>query len=200
MVTQSIILINIIIFLFMISVGGITVITHPSTNLLINFGASHSQLVFDYGEYWRLFSSNYLHIGFAHLLFNMWCLFSIGLELEKSVGSPFFLLTYTLSGIIGSLVSCIYYSNIGQNIVSAGASGAIFGIAGTLLIISIYFAKKFNMNQFNYDYSSLIFFIGFNIIYGFQVTGIDNGAHLGGLLCGLFMGSFFVIINELNKS
>ena len=46
------------------------------------------------------------------------------------------------------------------------------------------------MNRFNYDYSSLIFFIGFNIIYGFQVTGIDNGAHLGGLLCGLFMGSF----------
>ena len=92
----------------MISVGGITVITNPSTNLLINFGASHSQLVFDYGEFWRLLTSNYLHIGFAHLLFNMWCLYSIGLELEESVGSPFYLLTYTLSGIIGSLVSCLY--------------------------------------------------------------------------------------------
>ena len=182
----------------MISVGGFTVITNPSTNLLINFGASHSQLVFDYGEFWRLLTSNYLHIGFAHLLFNMWCLYSIGLELEESVGSPFFLLTYTLSGIFGSLVSCLYYSNIGQNIVSAGASGAVFGIAGALLIISIYFVKKFNKNQFNYDYSSLIFFIGFNIIYGFQVTGIDNGAHLGGLLCGLFMGSVFIIINEFN--
>ena len=198
MVTQSIILINIIIFLFMIFVGGITVIANPPTNLLINFGASHSQLVFDYGEFWRLLTSNYLHIGFAHLLFNMWCLYSIGLELEDSVGSPFFLLTYTLSGIFGSLVSCLYYSNIGQNIVSAGASGAVFGIAGALLIISIYFVKKFNKNQFNYDYSSLIFFIGFNIIYGFQVAGIDNGAHLGGLLCGLFMGSVFIIINEFN--
>ncbi len=198
MVTQSIILINIIIFLFMIFVGGVTVITNPPTNLLINFGASHSQLVFDYGEFWRLLTSNYLHIGFAHLLFNMWCLYSIGLELEDSVGSPFFLLTYTLSGIFGSLVSCLYYSNIGQNIVSAGASGAVFGIAGALLIVSIYFVKKFNKNQFNYDYSSLIFFIGFNIIYGFQVAGIDNGAHLGGLLCGLFMGSVFIIINEFN--
>ena len=85
MVTTIHNIINTIIFLFMIFVGGIAVITHPSTNLLINFGASHSQLVFDYGEYWRLFSSNYLHIGFAHLLFNMWCLFSIGLELEKSL-------------------------------------------------------------------------------------------------------------------
>ena len=172
----------------MISVGGITVITNPSTNLLINFGASHSQLVFDYGEFWRLLTSNYLHIGFAHLLFNMWCLYSIGLELEESVGSPFYLLTYTLSGIIGSFVSCLYYSNIGQNIVSAGA----------LLVVSIYFVKKFNKNQFNYDYSSLIFFIGFNIIYGFQVTGIDNGAHLGGLMCGLFMGFVFIIINEFS--
>ena len=198
MVTQSIIFINSIIFLFMISVGGISVITNPSTNLLINLGASHSQLVFDYGEFWRLLTSNYLHIGFAHLLFNMWCLYSIGLELEESVGSLFFLLTYTLSGIIGSLVSCLYYSNIGQNIVSAGASGAVFGSAGALLVVSIYFVKKFNKNQFNYDYSSLIFFIGFNIIYGFQVAGIDNGAHLGGLLCGLFMGSFFIITNKFN--
>ena len=198
MVTKSIISINILVFLFMISVGGITTITNPSTNLLINFGASHSQLVFDYGEFWRLLTSNYLHIGFAHLLFNMWCLYSIGLALEESVGSPFFLLTYTLSGIFGSLVSCLYYSNIGQNIVSAGASGAVFGIAGALLIVSIYFVKKFNKNQFNYDYSSLIFFIGFNIIYGFQVAGIDNGAHLGGLLFGLFMGSVFIIINEFN--
>ena len=198
MVTQLIILINIIIFLFMISVGGITVITNPSTNLIINFGASHSQLVFDYGEFWRLLTSNYLHIGFAHLLFNMWCLYSIGIELEESVGSLFFLLTYTLSGIFGSLVSCLYYSSIRQNIVSAGASGAVFGIAGALLIVSVYFVKKFNRNQFNYDYSSLIFFIGFNIIYGFQVTGIDNGAHLGGLLCGLFMGSVFIIINEFS--
>ncbi|MAA51298.1 MAG: hypothetical protein CMG76_02085 [Candidatus Marinimicrobia bacterium] len=198
MITQSIILINIIIFFFMISVGGITVITNPSTNLLINFGASHSQLVFDYGEFWRLLTSNYLHIGFAHLLFNMWCLYSIGLELEESVGSPFYLLTYTLSGIIGSLVSCLYYSNIGQNIVSAGASGAVFGIAGTLLVVSIYFVKKFNKNQFNYDYSSLIFFIGFNIIYGLQVTGIDNGAHLGGLMCGLLMGFVFIIISEFS--
>ena len=198
MVTQSIILINIVIFLFMISVGGITVITNPSTNLLLNFGASHSELVFDYGEFWRLFTSNYLHIGFPHLLFNMWCLYSIGLELEESVGNLFFLLTYTLSGIFGSLVSCLYYSSIGQNIVSAGASGAVFGIAGAMLVLSIYFVKKINKNQFNYDYSSLIFFIGFNIIYGFQVTGIDNGAHLGGLLCGLFMGSVFIIINEFN--
>ena len=198
MVTQSIILINIIIFLFMISVGGVTVITNPSTNLLLNFGANHSQLVFDYGEFWRLLTSNYLHIGFAHLLFNMWCLYSIGLELEESVGSIFFLLTYTLSGIFGSLVSCLYYSSVDQNIVSAGASGAVFGIAGALLIVSVYFVKKFNENQFNYDYSSLIFFIGFNIIYGFQVTGIDNGAHLGGLMCGLLMGFVFIIISEFS--
>ena len=194
MVTHTLISINILIFAIMFLIGGNSVITNPSTNLLLNFGASYSQLVFEYGEVWRLFTSNYLHIGLAHLLFNMWCLYSIGLELEEFMGSPFFLITYTLSGISGSFISCLYYTSMGQNVVSAGASGAIFGIAGALLVVALYIGSKYNRNQFNYDYSSLMFFIGFNIIYGLRVPGIDNGAHLGGLLFGGAMGLFYLLL------
>ena len=83
---------------------------------------------------------------------------------------------------------------MGQNVVSAGASGAIFGIAGALLVVALYIGSKYNRNQFNYDYSSLMFFIGFNIIYGLRVPGIDNGAHLGGLLFGGAMGLFYLLL------
>ena len=197
MVTHILISINVIVFIIMLLVGGNSVITSPSTNLLLQFGASYSELVFEYGQFWRLLTSNYLHIGLAHLLFNMWCLYSIGLELEEFMGSLLFFVTYTLSGIFGSLVSCLYYTSIGQNTVSAGASGAIFGIAGALLVVTLYIGSKYNRNQFNYDYSSLLFFIGFNIVYGLRVPGIDNAAHLGGLILGSIMGIFYTFIREV---
>ena len=197
MVTHILISINVIVFIIMLLIGGNSVITNPSTNLLLQFGASYGELVFEYGQFWRLLTSNYLHIGLLHLLFNMWCLYSIGLELEEFMGSLLFFATYTLSGIFGSIVSCLYYTSLGQNVVSAGASGAIFGIAGALLVVALYIGSKYNRNQFNYDYSSLLFFIGFNIVYGFRVPGIDNGAHLGGLLFGSVMGIFYAFIREV---
>jgi rhomboid protease GluP len=197
MITHILISINVIVFFIMILVGGNAVITNPSTDILLQFGASYSQLIFDYGQFWRLLTSNYLHIGLAHLLFNMWCLYSIGLELEEFMGSFLFIVTYTLSGIFGSLVSCLYYMSIGHNTVSAGASGAIFGIAGALVVVAVYIGSKYNRSQFNYDYSSLLFFIGFNIVYGLKVPGIDNGAHLGGLLFGIIMGLFYIFIKEI---
>ena len=194
MITHTLIAINVIIFIIMVLVGGNSVITSPSTNLLLQFGASYGQYVFDYGEIWRLLTSNYLHIGLPHLLFNMWCLYSIGLELEEFMGSAFFLVTYTVSGIGGSLASCLYYMSMGHPTVSAGASGAIFGIAGALLVVALYIGSKYSRNQFNYDYSSLLFFIGFNIVYGFQIAGIDNAAHLGGLLIGGLFGVIFTLV------
>ena len=197
MITHTLIAINVVVFIIMVLIGGSSVITAPSTHFLLSFGASFGEYVFDGGQFWRLLTSNYLHIGLPHLLFNMWCLYSIGLELEEFMGSAFFIVTYTVSGVCGSLVSCLYYMSIGYPTVSAGASGAIFGIAGALLIVALYIGSKYNRNQFNYDYSSLLFFIGFNIVYGFQVVGIDNAAHLGGLLFGAVFGVIFVLIKEI---
>ena len=87
--------------------------------------------------------------------------------------------------------------NLLINTPTVGASGAIFGIAGALLVVALYIGSKYNRNQFNYDYSSLLFFIGFNIVYGFKVAGIDNAAHLGGLLFGAVFGVIFVLIKEI---
>ena len=193
MVTHIIMAINVVVFILMVSIGGTSSITDPSIYLLLSFGASSSSYVFDGGEIWRLLTSNYIHIGLPHLLFNMWCLYSIGEALEYFMGSVFFILIYTVSGIVGSLTSCLYYSN---NIVSAGASGAVFGIAGALLVAAIYLRIKYGRSEFNFDYSSIIFFIGFNIVYGLNMPGIDNACHMGGLFTGMFLGLFFAISRD----
>ena len=177
----------------MVVIGGTGAIENPSNPLLLSFGANSTLHVLENGEIWRLLTSNYVHIGlFPHLLINMLCLYSIGLALERFMGSIFFFLIYTFSGILGSLASCLYYSNL----ISAGASGAVFGIAGALLVMGLYLRFKYGKSEFNFDYSSIIFFIGFNIVYGFNMPGIDNAAHLGGLLSGLIFGLIFTAARE----
>ena len=196
MITHIIMSINVVVFILMIAIGGTSSITDPSIDLLLKFGASSSNLVFDGGEIWRLLTSNYIHIGLPHLLFNMWCLYSIGEALEYFMGGVFFILIYTASGILGSLASCLYYSNSYLSIVSAGASGAVFGIAGALLVTAIYLRIKYGKSEFNFDYSSIIFFIGFNIVYGLNMPGIDNACHMGGLLSGMLLGLFFSVLRD----
>ena len=83
MITHTLIAINVVVFIIMVLIGGSSVITAPSIPFLLSFGASFGEYVFDGGQFWRLLTSNYLHIGLPHLLFNMWCLYSIGLELEE---------------------------------------------------------------------------------------------------------------------
>ena len=113
---------------------------NPTVYSIHYFGGNFGPDILIKGEYWRLLTSNYIHIGFIHLLFNMWCLYSIGLELEKFIGSQYFIIIYLVTGISGSIASCF----INYNIVGAGASGAIFGISGALLAIAYYLSRKSN--------------------------------------------------------
>ncbi len=196
LITHIIMAINVVIFILMVSIGGASSITDPSIHLLLSFGASSRSSVFEGGEIWRLLASNYIHIGLPHLLFNMWCLYSIGEALEYYMGSMFFVIIYTASGIIGSLASCLYYFNSYPSIVSAGASGAVFGIAGALLVTTIYLRMKYGKSEFNFDYSSIIFFIGFNIVYGLNMPGIDNACHMGGLFSGMLLGLLFSFVRD----
>jgi len=192
MLTHIIMSINVVVFILMLAIGGTLALTEPPIPLLLSFGSSSSYHVLQMNEFWRLLTSNYIHIGLAHLLFNMWCLYSIGESLEYLLGKVFFLLIYTISGVIGSLSSCLYYSSV----VSAGASGAIFGIAGALLVTVLYLRIKNGPSQFNFDYSSIIFFIGFNIVYGLNMPGIDNACHIGGLLTGILLGTLFLFLRD----
>ncbi|MGH9336082.1 MAG: rhomboid family intramembrane serine protease, partial [Vicinamibacteria bacterium] len=124
-VTPALIALNVAYFLIGVARGVSPV--EPEQQQILDFGANFGPLVFR-GEWWRLVSSMFVHIGFLHLVFNMWCLWSLGNIAERMFGNVTFLCLYLLSGIGGALASLVWHPQV----VSAGASGAVFGVAGGL--------------------------------------------------------------------
>lgn len=149
-----------------------------------------------HGQFWRLLTSIFLHAGIIHLVANLYALLFVGAVLEKAIGKNKFLLAYIVTGVFASLSSLIFHDNI----VSVGASGAIFGLFGVLLAL-LHF-KEFNVTDISKKnlLLSVGLFIFYNIIYGFNKPGIDNAAHIGGLLSGFIIGlSYYLIIKEKLK-
>lgn len=174
--TYLFILMNVVIFLLLELSGG-------STNIdtLIQFGAKYNLAMIE-GEWWRLFTSMFLHIGFLHLLMNMFALYYLGTAVEQIFGSVRFLIIYLLAGLGGSLASFAFTVNV-----SAGASGAIFGLFGALLFFGLNHKQVF----FQTMGKNILFMIGLNIVFGLVVPQIDHSAHLGGLVMG-FLASALV--------
>lgn len=172
-ITIGIIIINVIVFLLMYILGKGS--TNPVT--LVNFGALYKPLVRN-GEIFRLLSCAFLHIGLMHLLVNSYSLYVIGSQLESFLGKFKFILVYLVSALSGSLMSIVFSSNIG-----AGASGAIFGLLGSIL----YFGYNYRVYLGNVLKSQIIPLIILNLSLGFFVGGIDNAAHIGGMLGGFFV-------------
>lgn len=139
------------------------------------------------GDYWRLGAAMFLHGGFMHLFLNMWALWQIGGIFETLFGSTRFLLTYFVSGLVASLVSSIF---IPPNTPGVGASGAIFGILGAL-ILSLRRSPLWSRKEWSGALArQLAIWAGINIVIGFTIPGIDNAAHLGGFATGLLLGLF----------
>ncbi len=130
------------------------------------------------GEYYRLLTASFLHGNVLHLLFNCYALFVIGSQVESFLGKGKYLLIYLLSALSASLMSMLF---LGNNL-SLGASGAIFGLMGALL----YFGYHYRVYLGNVIKSQIIPLILFNLLLGFTFTGIDNFAHIGGLIGGIF--------------
>jgi rhomboid protease GluP len=151
------------------------------TDVLVRLGAKVTPLIAA-GEYWRLFTSMFLHIGLVHLAFNSYALIVIGTELEQLLGWGRFLLLYLLSGLFGSLASYAFSFNL-----SAGASGAIFGLIGALAAFLLLHHQRLG-TWGRRRLSNVAFLIVVNLFFGFTQPGIDNLAHLGGLLSGLGLG------------
>ncbi len=154
-----------------------------STNVevLVRMGAKDTGLIAD-GQYWRLFTSMFLHIGLMHLFFNGYALLVIGTELERLFGYGRFLSIYLLSGLYGSLASYAFSFNL-----SAGASGAVFGIIGALAAFFLLHRERLGAWG-RARLANIAFLIAINLFLGFTQPGIDNLAHIGGLLCGLALG------------
>lgn len=154
-----------------------------STNIetLVRMGAKVTPLIAA-GEYWRLFTSMFLHIGLMHLVFNGYALIVIGTEVERLFGPGRFLAIYLLSGLFGSLASYAFNVNL-----AAGASGAIFGLVGALAAFFILHRERLG-TWGRTRLANIAFLIAINLFLGFTQTGIDNLAHIGGLLAGLGLG------------
>lgn len=169
-VTYVLIALNVVIFLAMYIFGN----GSQDSLTLIRFGANVPVLI-KAGEYFRLFTSAFLHIGFFHLLCNNYALYAIGSQLESFLGKGKFLAVYLVSALSGNLLSLLFTNGI-----SAGASGAIFGLLGSLL----YFGYYYRVYLGNLIHSQIMPVIILNLLIGFITPGIDNAAHIGGLIGG----------------
>ncbi len=176
-VTYFLIAINILLFLAMYYFGE----GSEDSNTLISFGANYAPLVRN-GEYYRLLTSAFLHIGLVHIVMNMYALFVIGSQIESFYGKWKYLIIYLGSAITGSMMSMLFSADA----ISAGASGAIFGLLGALF----YFGYHYRVYLGNVLRSQIIPMIVLNILMGFLFVGIDNAAHIGGLVGGILLASF----------
>ncbi len=177
-ITPIIVNINLLVFILMV-ISGVSFF-EPTTTDLISWGADFRPVTMD-GQWWRLLTSIFLHIGVFHILFNMYALLYIGLLLEPYLGKLRFGAAYLFTGILSSLTS-IYWHPL---TVSAGASGAIFGMYGVFLamLTTNIIDKKTRSALF----ASIGIFVVFNLMNGTK-AGIDNAAHIGGLISGLIIG------------
>ncbi len=157
-----------------------------SNLVLVLLGANFRPLVKE-GQVWRFFTSMFLHIGFQHILFNAYALFIFGAETERIFGRTRFLVIYVLSGLFGSLASFAFSGAT----ISAGASGAIFGIIG--MQAAYFFRYRDLLGTFG---RSRLINVGIiaaiNIFFGLSMPGIDNWAHMGGFISGALIAFKFM--------
>ncbi len=143
-----------------------------------NWGATYGPFI-RMGQYYRLLTGAFIHGGIFHLLFNMYALWIIGSQLESFIGKSRYLLVYLFSAICASLLSI----TMNGNVASVGASGAIFGLLGALL----YFGYHYRVYLGGVIKSQIIPIIVINLVLGFMMPGVDNAAHIGGLIGGCLM-------------
>jgi rhomboid protease GluP len=148
---------------------------------LTNLGANDALLV-TFGQYWRLFTANFLHIGLMHLAFNLYALYIVGTEVEMFYGPARFLVIYLLTGLSGAIASYAFTYGL-----SAGASTAIMGLIGTLVAFFIRNRDVFGAMSRS-RLTNLMIVIAINVFYGMSVGAIDNFGHLGGFIGGVILG------------
>ncbi|MBO9681155.1 MAG: rhomboid family intramembrane serine protease [Flavisolibacter sp.] len=183
-VTYVIMGINVIVFLAMV-VSGVHIF-EPLVADIAKWGGNFKPYTTS-GQWWRLITSTFVHIGIIHIAFNMYALYMAGVYLEPMLGKLRFIIAYLCTGVLASIAS-IWWSN---NVVSAGASGAIFGLYG--LFLALLTTKLIPAKMRSSLLSSIVVFIIYNLLYGAKSEGIDNAAHIGGLLSGFVIGYVYFL-------
>lgn len=178
--TVALIIINIAVFLILSILG-----STEDAVFMIRWGAMYEPLIAQEHEYYRIFTSMFLHFGISHLLNNMVLLGALGWNLELEIGKVRFLLIYLLSGIMGNIVSMYHNAATGNYVVSAGASGAIFGLMGGLIYVVI--ANRGRLGRLSAR--GLLFMAALSLYFGLTSSGVDNLAHIGGLVTGFILAA-----------
>lgn len=182
----------------------------PNAEQLLQWGAGNAGAVLTGGQWWRIVTAMFVHVGILHLALNMWCLWNLSLLAEPLLGSVGVIAVYILTGAAGNLLSTfvnwIWYHSAGSVLgmvdygpVGAGASGAVFGIAGALIVLLK--SKRLPVPPFELRRlrKSVMYFAGINLVLGFSISFgsrvvgagplIDNMAHLGGFTSGLLFAA-----------
>lgn len=180
--TYFLVIINIIVYLLMTVAGG-----SENTNVLVAFGAKVNQLI-GQGEWWRLFTPMFIHIGLQHIVLNMVTLYFIGLQIEAVFGKWRFVILYLISGLGGNIASFVFSPSI-----SAGASTSIFGLFGAFLMLGESYRQNLYIRATAKQFLILVIL---NLGLGF--TGIDIAGHIGGLLAG-FLTAYVLGAPNLEK-
>jgi rhomboid protease GluP len=187
--------INCAVFLGMV-LSGVS-IWSPTTNELLQWGANNGTLVLHYGQWWRLVTAMFVHVGILHIATNMWCLWNLGLLAEPLMGPFGVFVAYLLTGFAGNLLSVAVNPGVPGgpgSVVGAGASGAVFGLAGVLIVLLGSPLLPLPKTELKRLRRSVIYFallnlgIGLYTAIGPSPIRIDNMAHLGGFLSGLALG------------
>lgn len=177
-VTTILILINIVIF-FLVEITG----SSENTMHMLECGAAYTPYILEQGEYYRIFTCMFLHFGMEHLANNMLVLFVLGQRLEPIAGKIKFLLIYLLGGMGGSLLSVYMDMRKQEYAISAGASGAVFAVMGAM----IYVLLRNRGRVADLSAKQILVMAVFSVYFGFAAGGVDNAAHVGGMIFGFVM-------------
>lgn len=188
--TPILIDINILVFILMVASG--VGVFEPGTLALLKWGADFGPLTLT-GDWWCTVTCNFIHIGGFHLAMNIYAFMFVGLFLEQLIGSRRMFASYLLTGLCSAVFSLYMHAET----ISAGASGAIFGLYGIFLAFLLFhgIAKE----QRKALLTSILIFVGYNLVYGMK-EGIDNAAHIGGLLSGFLLGIVYVFSYKFEKA
>ncbi len=181
-ITTTLVGMNVAVYVVMVLTGVNPVA--PTIPQLLKWGANAGPLSLG-SEPWRMLASNYVHGGIIHIALNMWCLWNLGYLAERVFDPWTYVLTYTFCGLAGSLASLWWHPMA----VGVGASGAIFGLAGALIAALYLGHLPISKQAIQGTLKSLLIFAGYNLFFGAAIPGIDNSAHIGGLLAGLALGA-----------
>lgn len=185
--TTGLIVINVLVFLAMEILGDT-----QSTQFLYEHGGMYWPSVLEQGQWYRLVTHMFLHAGGEHLLNNMFMLGILGYQIEKNYGPIKYILTYFVSGIGGAVLSALFEMQMGEAAVCIGASGAVFGIFGAMLIMI--FKNRRQMGEVSALRLLILFVL---MVFGNMEEGVDWMAHLGGALLGVVMA--FILYRPQSK-